>query len=161
MPLVGACYGNLGSAHYSSEQFHEALRDYQQQFEMAKALGDRILEARSLSNKGRVLQSLGQCRRSISDQERALHIFKVVADRAGQALCYMHLGESCYKLKELEQSATYLRNAEDLLRESKQPHLLEALYGSLAEVYSAMGDTTSALDVLRKQEALLMEESHG
>ncbi|WNZ45813.1 tetratricopeptide repeat protein [Leptolyngbya boryana CZ1] len=102
--LVATCYLKV-------KQYERARQIYQQELDVAQAMGDHYSQARTYYNLGRVAQELRDWTQAETYYQQALQIFIGLNDRYSQAGIYHQLGVVACELREWEQAQSYYQQA--------------------------------------------------
>jgi len=111
-----AVCGSLGNAYQSLGQYQQAIDLQQQWLEIARAIGDRGGEARSLGSLGNAYQSLGQYQQAIDLQQQSLEIARAIGDRGGEARSLGNLGVAYQSLGQYQQAIDLQQQSLEIAR---------------------------------------------
>lgn len=74
----------------------------------------------------------------------ALEIVKETGDRSGESICHQNLGAAYCGLGDFKKAIKHFLDAEKLLIERRQTHLLKIIYNNLCTSYIQLGDYRTA-----------------
>lgn len=135
----------LASAWYGQGRYQEALHGYRRALELARAIGDRLVEANQLNNVAQMRRALGEPREAISAQGAALALYRGdAADRSFEMFALGNLAELYVEVGELDTAERYARDAVKLAEE--QDSALQEAFGRqvLGQVLRGRGDLADA-----------------
>uniref|UniRef100_H9GV05 Tetratricopeptide repeat domain 24 n=1 Tax=Anolis carolinensis TaxID=28377 RepID=H9GV05_ANOCA len=80
---LSAIYSQMGNACFYLKEFPKALQFHSHDLTLARALGDRIGEAKASGNLGNTLKTLGQFEEAVACCQRHLDISQEQGDKVG------------------------------------------------------------------------------
>src|SRR6266545_1879203 len=144
-------WSDLGIVYRELGRLEEAGRAYEQALDIFRSAGDRVGEARALSNSGIVYRELGRLEEAVRAYEQALDIFRSIDDQGSEVTALWDLGKAYQGLRRpvLAQrafrQAVAISGGEGTMDEPSSALRLEGVPSSEAEVESEMADIANHL----------------
>src|SRR6266545_3148032 len=144
-------WSDLGIVYRELGRLEEAVRAYEQALDIFRSAGDRVGEARALSNSGIVYRELGRLEEAVRAYEQALDIFRSIDDQGSEVTALWDLGKAYQGLRRpvLAQrafrQAVAISGGEGTMDEPSSALRLEGVPSSEAEVESEMADIANHL----------------
>ena len=152
--------GQLGTDHREALDTGAAIKSYQEQLVLARALGDPERECSALGNLGSAYKDL------LGDPERALELFNQALQiarheglRPTEGIVLHNIGLVHLERGELAEARAFLEQDLAIAREGGISSHIGHSLASLAEVKRQMGDTTAATEDFEK--ALSLAQAAG
>ena len=81
LKTLSAAYSQLGNAYFNFQDYHAALEYHQQDLSVARAMGDKLGEAKACSNIGSALKALNQFDEAVACYRIHLDISRELQDK--------------------------------------------------------------------------------
>lgn len=91
LQTLGAIYSQLGNAYFYLQEYGKALEYHKHDLNLARAIGDRLGEAKASGNLGNTLKVLGKFEEAIVCCQRHLDISRELGDKIGEARALYNL----------------------------------------------------------------------
>jgi tetratricopeptide (TPR) repeat protein len=140
-----AIYFNLGSAYNNLGNTQQALEALQQALAICREVGDRNMEAATLSNLGDIHTDLGNTQQALEALQQALAICREIGDRAEEATILNNIGKVYYTLGNTLQALVCLQQASAIRQEIGDHVTGGVTLSNIGRVYADLGDTQQAL----------------
>ncbi len=101
---LATAYMNLGSAHYSLNNYERALQENRKALRIAVRLEDDHLAGSAYNNMGLAMEGMEHFDKAQEAYSYALDLFQRVNDFTGISTCYNNLGSASYARGELGQA---------------------------------------------------------
>ena len=152
---------NIGAVYDSLGEKQKALDYYAQSLPLSKAVSDKSVEATTLTNIGAVFSDLGEKQKAFENFQASLPLSKAVGDKSVQAhtlnwmmVYWQSLNNMSFAVFYGKQSVNLFQklrtNIQGMDKETQKIYLksVELTYRRLADILTAQGRTTEALQVL-------------
>ena len=145
---VAIALNNLGTVLHCLEQVEEAQAAYQESLEICREIGDREGQAIALSNLGEISLEAGANEDAVALIRQGLTLAREIGDQWAVMACLNSLGEATLGLGDREQAQRHFIEALSIAEETETlPMLFKALV-NLGIVFSEMGRSGLAAEVL-------------
>ena len=144
----GHAVKGAGSLAEDQGDIERAIERYAQAVQIARAIGDRYLEALTLDSQGNIEHDRGRYEESIPLHAEAQRIFEEIGDKRGAASAAHNLGSVRYYMGDLDAAEAAYTRSLDLIREAGDLRGVAIISGNLAAVIRARGDSERSLNVL-------------
>ena len=104
----------LGNAHYSLEEYQQAVDYHQQSLPIRREIGNCSDIASSLIGLGNGYYSLGEYREAISYWEESLEILREIGNERGEIACLRGISSSYFRLGNLQKAIQYSQQLSEL-----------------------------------------------
>ncbi|MEH2151736.1 tetratricopeptide repeat protein, partial [Nostoc sp.] len=145
-----AALTNLGNAYLLLGQYQQAIEFHQQCLNIAREIGDRNTQGKSLANLGNAYNSLGQYERAIEFFQQSLDIAREIGDRNTQGLSLMNLGNAYFFLGQYQQAIEFLQQSLEIAREIGNRNSEGKSLASLGNAYFFLGQYQQAIEFLQQ-----------
>ncbi|MEH2451437.1 tetratricopeptide repeat protein, partial [Nostoc sp.] len=108
---------NLGNAYNYLGQYERAIEFLEQCLEIAKEIGERNSEGKSLGNLGNAYLSLGQYQQAIDFYQQSLDIAREIGERNSEGKSLMNLGNAYNSLGQYQRAIDFYQQSLDIARE--------------------------------------------
>ncbi|XP_064416061.1 G-protein-signaling modulator 2 isoform X2 [Latimeria chalumnae] len=179
LKTLSAIYSQLGNAYFYLHEYTKALEYHHHDLTLARAIGDRLGEAKASGNLGNTLKVLGRFDEAIVCCERHLNISRELHDQVGEARALYNLGNvyhakgksiSCSGAQDPgefpEEVKTVLQKAADfydanlwIVREMGDRAAQGRAYGNLGNTHYLLGNFRPA--VISHEQRLLIAKEFG
>eukprot|EP00731_Ephydatia_muelleri_P024826 Em0016g1097a len=165
LKTLSAAYSQLGNAYFNFQDYHAALEYHQQDLSVARAMGDKLGEAKACSNIGSALKALNQFDEAVACYRIHLDISRELQDKVMESRALYNLGnvyhargkhvstagagynqdvEDCVR-SSLEQAARYYEANLKLVRDFGDQLAQGKTIGNLANTYYLLGNFKKAI----------------
>jgi tetratricopeptide (TPR) repeat protein len=152
-----AIYFNLGWAYNNLGNTQQALEALQQALAISREVGDRIMEAATLSSIGDIHADLGNTQQALEALQQALAISREVGDHTEEARTLNNIGKVYYTLGNTQQALEALQQALAILQERGDHVTGGVMLSNMGRVYADLGNTQQALEALQQALAISRE----
>jgi len=149
--------GNLGSAYLLLGQYQKAIEFHQQSLAIAREIGDRFGESRSLNTLGLAYKSLGQYQKAIEFHQQSLAIAREIGDRLGEASFLGNLGLAYKSLGQYQKAIEFYQQQLAIAREIGYRSGEATCLGNLGVAYNSLGQYHKAIEFHQQQLAIARE----
>ncbi|MCV3214975.1 tetratricopeptide repeat protein, partial [Plectonema radiosum NIES-515] len=112
-----AALTSLGNAYISLGQYQQAIEFHQQSLDIAREIGDRNSEGKSLANLGLVYLNQGQYQQAIELFQQSKQIATEIGDRNTEGLCLMNLGAAYLNQGQYQEAIELFQQSKQIARE--------------------------------------------
>ena len=151
------CQNGIGIAYDCLADYRRAIAAYKKSLNLAREIGDRHKEGKSLVNMGIAYSNLGEYQQAIELYQQQLEIAREIGDRRGEGLALGNLGGAYSNLGEYQQAIEFIlqdleiaREIGDRRGEGNALGNLGVVYTDLAEYQQAIEFTQQSLEVTRE-----------
>lgn len=141
----------LGTAYYWLGQYQQAIIIRQQSLEVARKIGDRQEEAKSLHNLGTVYNLLGQYQRVIELYQQSLEIARDLGDRQHEGKSLSGLGTAYYWMGQYQRAILIRKQSLEIAREIGDRQGEAIALSGLGAAYSLLEQYQRAIEFHEKQ----------
>ncbi|XP_050403151.1 G-protein-signaling modulator 2 isoform X2 [Patella vulgata] len=179
LKTLGAIYSQLGNAYFYLQEYAKALEYHKHDLNMARALSDRVGEAKASGNLGNTLKVIGKFDEAIVCCKRHLDISREITDKVGESRALYNLGNVYHakgkhvgksgrqdpgdfppEVKDCLQKATqYYEENLQLVRELGDKAAQGRACGNLGNTHYLLGNFTQA--ILYHEERLAIAKQFG
>jgi len=150
----------LGRCALDQSGLEEAGLELGRALGVARARGDRRLEARALNNLASVSFAQADLPRARARYEQALELHQAVADRRYEGIALGNLGGVLRQLGQLEESETCYRDALAVAHELGERYLAGAVLRELGGIAHEQGRLAEAQGLVEEGRALLLQSGN-
>ncbi|MFO0565687.1 MAG: tetratricopeptide repeat protein [Polyangiaceae bacterium] len=150
----------LGRCALDQSALEEAGLELGRTLGLARARGDRRLEARALNNLASVSFAQADLRRARVRYEQALELHQAVADRRYEGIALGNLGGVLRQLGQLEEAETCYRDALSVAHELGERYLAGAALRELGGIAHEQGRLAEAQGLVEEGRALLLQSGN-
>jgi CHAT domain-containing protein/uncharacterized protein HemY len=130
----------------SAESLRQAIQKWQEARLLYRAVGDRRVEAITLTGIGRVYDALGEKQKALDFYNQALPIFRTVGDRSMEAITLTGIGRVYDALGEKQKALDFYNQALPIFRTVGDRRGEATTLNNIGAVYDALGEKQKALD---------------
>jgi tetratricopeptide (TPR) repeat protein len=149
--------GNLGVAHATLGETHQAIKIYEQHLAIAREIGNRRGEGQALGNLGAAHIDLGETKQAIEFYEQDLVIAREINDRRGEGVVLMGLGNAYLNLGETRRAVEFYEQQLKIVREIGDRHGEGNALVCLGVAYAVLGETRRAVEFFEQQMTVACE----
>ncbi len=147
---VAVCLNHLGYSAHFTERYEEAKEYYEEELEIARALGNKSEIANALNNLAVTARAMNQIETAISLQVECLALRRELQDHAGISTSLFNLGSALSILHDYEQAKRYLEEAIEITRQLNHTRVLAAALGNLGGILTEEGRHEEALGLYQQ-----------
>lgn len=148
-------YHILGNIFFKLEQYHEALRYFEENLKLSEE--GTVLKDLAVSGVGKVYYKMGRSKEAESCLLQALEAAKELGDVEVQITCNYYLGRLYMDDGSLRKGRAYLEDAFTQAKDYTRQHDVMSLHETLSALYEQMGDIPKAFHHLKEYERLKEE----
>lgn len=137
---IAACYNNLGDIKKKTKNFKEAISYYKKAIEICEDKNIWISVSLFQTNIGEAAYCLGDYNLSKRYLEKALNIYKKVANNLGEPIAYSYMSLISFREGKYKDSLRYLKIADIKSKEMKNPKEIGTVYMVKSEIKCSMKD---------------------
>jgi CHAT domain-containing protein len=141
----------------TAESLRQAIQKWEEARRLYRAVGDKVREATTLNNMGKVYSDLGEKQKALDYYSKSLPLWQEMRDKAGEAGTLNNIGRVYDDLGEKQKALDYLNQSLLLSREVKDKTGEATAQNNTGMVYSDLGEKQKALYYLN-QSLLLRRE---
>ncbi|HCQ20927.1 MAG TPA: tetratricopeptide repeat-containing protein, partial [Anabaena sp. UBA12330] len=123
----------------SAESLRQAIQKWQEARLLYRAVGDRRVEAITLTGIGRVYDALGEKQKALDFYNQALPIFRTVGDRSMEATTLNNIGGVYDDLGEKQKALDFYNQALPILRAVGDRRVEAITLNNIGLVYDDLG----------------------
>ncbi len=141
----------------TAESLQQAIQKWEEALPLIRAVGDKVREATTLNNMGKVYSDLGEKQKALDYYSKSLPLWQEMRDKAGEAGTLNNIGRVYDDLGEKQKALDYFNKALPLSQEVKDKKGEATAQNNTGMVYSDLGEKQKALYYLN-QSLLLRRE---
>jgi CHAT domain-containing protein/Flp pilus assembly protein TadD len=141
------------------ESLRKAIARYSEAVSLARGVGNRSMEARTLNNMGFAYTQLGEQQKALDSYNQALPMERALNDRAGEAKTLIYIGLAYTQSGERQKALDYYNQALPLVRALGDRAGEAKALNDIGLTYFQLGEQQKALDYYNQ--ALLLERALG
>jgi len=141
----------------TAESLRQAIQKWEEARRLYRAVGDKVREATTLNNMGKVYSDLGEKQKALDYYSKSLPLWQEMRDKAGEAGTLNNIGRVYDDLGEKQKALDYFNQSLLLSREVKDKTGEATAQNNTGMVYSDLGEKQKALYYLN-QSLLLRRE---
>ena len=141
----------------TAESLQQAIQKWEEALPLIRAVGNKVREATTLNNMGKVYSDLGEKQKALDYYSKSLPLWQEMRDKAGEAGTLNNIGRVYDDLGEKQKALDYFNKALPLSREVKDKTGEATAQNNTGMVYSDLGEKQKALYYLN-QSLLLRRE---
>lgn len=152
---LNALYHILGNIYFKQEQYHEALRYFEENLNLSEP--DTVLYALATSGLGKVyykMRDLDNARRHLAN---ALKLSEELNNVEVQIICHFYIGHMLMDEGNYRQSMQHMNTAFEMADEYTRKHDVMSIHEALSALYDNMGDIPKAFYHLKAYEKMKEE----
>ncbi|NJM46243.1 MAG: DUF2225 domain-containing protein [Alkalinema sp. RU_4_3] len=153
-------WDSMGWAHYSLNQYSEAITIYQKALALYQRNGDRINQAAMLMRIGYAQGYGNQYKAAITSYKKALEILETTTDRSETAIAIRDLASAYESDKQPTQAISLYKKALDIFQSLNQIDDEAFVWSQLGYLYKTNTRPELAMDSYRKAIQLYRQSSH-
>jgi CHAT domain-containing protein/Tfp pilus assembly protein PilF len=146
---------HLGAIHASKGNMAEALACETKALELARLIGNQLIEFSALNNLGSIHYSLGDFQAALDAHHQALSVQRAIGDTEGQARSLSNISAAYFGLGEFQEALNYCKQALPLRRAAKDRRGEAITLTNIGSNYRELGEPQIALEYYEQAVALL------
>ncbi|MGI8501311.1 MAG: tetratricopeptide repeat protein [Hassallia sp.] len=148
---------NLGIAYGSLGQYQRAIEFHQQCLNIAREIGDRNTEGKSLANLGLGYSNQGQYQQAIEFFQESKQIALEIGERNSEGLCLANLGIAYLYQGQYQQAIDLLEQSKQIAMEMGDRNTEGASLMSLGLAYLNQGQYQQAIEFFQESKQIALE----
>jgi len=137
---------NMGILYDLQGNYLEALKSHHTTLKLSEEIGDKHGIAGSYHEIGVINNKMGNYSEAMKNSQASLTMSKEIGDKETMAASYINIGTVYGNLKKFPEAIQFMNNGLSLSKEIGSKHLTKESYNGLAQLDSAMGNYSLALE---------------
>ncbi|MGI2901963.1 CHAT domain-containing tetratricopeptide repeat protein [Tolypothrix sp. VBCCA 56010] len=142
----------------TAESRRQAIEKFKQALPLMRQVGEKVREATTLNNIGKVYSDLGEKQQALNYYNQSLPLSRQVGDKAGVAATLNNIGKVYSDLGDKQQALNYYNQSLPLRQQVRDKRGEATTLNNIGKVYSDLGENQQALNYYNQSLPLSRQE---